>query len=89
MVITDVPPRKSSVDGNEDHKPRLPKSLLFVCGKKSIRSPIAELLARQALPPDIYVASAGVKRGERGPFVDAFLQEEGLALDNRQPRGLE
>jgi len=30
-----------------------------------------------------------VKRGERDPFVDAVLQEEGLSLDNRQPRGLE
>ncbi len=28
-------------------------------------------------------------RGERDPFVDAVLREEGLSLDNRQPRGLE
>lgn len=78
-----------NTDDNEDHKQRLPKSLLFVCGKNAIRSPMAELLARKALPPNIYVASAGVMRGERDPFVDAVLQEEGLSLDNRQPRGLE
>ncbi|WP_454623038.1 arsenate-mycothiol transferase ArsC [Brucella anthropi] len=89
MVITDAPPVNFSADGDEDHKSSLPKSLLFVCGKNAIRSPMAELLARQALPPNIYVASAGVKRGERDPFVDALLQEEGLSLDNRQPRGLE
>jgi protein-tyrosine-phosphatase len=37
----------------------------------------------------MYIASAGVQRGERDPFVDAVLNEEGLSLDNRQPRGLE
>jgi protein-tyrosine-phosphatase len=50
---------------------------------------MAELLARKLLPPNIYVASAGVKRGERDPFVDAVLSEEGLSLDDRQPRGIE
>ncbi|MCI0999635.1 low molecular weight phosphatase family protein [Ochrobactrum soli] len=67
----------------------MPSSLLFVCGKNAIRSPMAELLARKLLPPNIYVASAGVKRGERDPFVDAVLSEEGLSLDDRQPRGIE
>lgn len=66
-----------------------PTSVLFVCGKNAIRSPIAELLARKLLPPNMYIASAGVQRGERDPFVDAVLNEEGLSLDNRQPRGLE
>ena len=66
-----------------------PTSVLFVCGKNEIRSPIAELLARKLLPPNMYIASAGVQRGERDPFVDAVLNEEGLSLDNRQPRGLE
>ncbi|MFQ0815399.1 phosphotyrosine protein phosphatase [Brucella anthropi] len=89
MTVTDASPANVRADDKEDHKPRLPKSLLFVCGKNAIRSPMAELLARKALPPNIYVASAGVKRGERDPFVDAVLQEEGLSLDNRQPRGLE
>ncbi len=66
-----------------------PTSVLFVCGKNSIRSPIAELLARKLLPPNMYIASAGVQRGERDPFVDAVLIEEGLSLDARQPRELE
>lgn len=66
-----------------------PTSVLFVCGKNAIRSPIAELLARKLLPPNMYIASAGVQRGERDPFVDAVLIEENLSLDDRQPRGLE
>lgn len=37
----------------------------------------------------MFIASAGVQRGERDPFVDAVLVEEGLSLDDRQPRGLE
>ncbi|MCX2695651.1 MULTISPECIES: arsenate-mycothiol transferase ArsC [Ochrobactrum] len=66
-----------------------PTSILFVCGKNAIRSPMAELLARKLLSPNMYIASAGVQRGERDPFVDAVLNEEGLSLDDRQPRGLE
>lgn len=78
-----------SADNAVSGKASLPSSLLFVCGKNAIRSPIAELLARKLLPSNIYLASAGVMRGERDPFVDAVLTEEGLSLDNRQPRGLE
>ncbi|ASV86818.1 MULTISPECIES: low molecular weight phosphatase family protein [Ochrobactrum] len=73
----------------ESEAAKRPTSVLFVCGKNSIRSPIAELLARKLLPPNMYIASAGVQRGERDPFVDAVLNEEGLSLDARQPRGLE
>ncbi|MBB5702441.1 protein-tyrosine-phosphatase [Ochrobactrum daejeonense] len=93
MTVADVPAASGAAENEEDLKRRdkrqLPTSLLFVCGKNAIRSPIAELLARRSLPPNIYIASAGVMRGERDPFVDAVLREEGLSLDNRQPRGLE
>jgi protein-tyrosine-phosphatase len=47
---------------------------------------VAELLARQLLPATIYVASAGVRAGERDPFVDSVLAEHGLSLNERQPR---
>nr|WP_245410131.1 low molecular weight phosphatase family protein [Falsochrobactrum shanghaiense] len=76
-------------DDDTQEARKRPTSLLFVCGKNAIRSPMAELLARKLLPPNIYVASAGVKRGERDPFVDAVLSEEDLSLDDRQPRGIE
>ncbi|PSJ60392.1 low molecular weight phosphatase family protein [Pseudaminobacter soli (ex Li et al. 2025)] len=68
---------------------RLPRSILFVCGMNAVRSPMAELLARQVLPKTTFVASAGVRVGERDPFVDAVLAEEGLSLNDRQPRTLE
>lgn len=63
-----------------------PTSVLFMCGMNSVRSPMAELLARRALPASTFVASAGIRAGERDPFVDMVLAEEGLSLHERQPR---
>ncbi|MDN2565800.1 low molecular weight phosphatase family protein [Aquibium sp. A9E412] len=67
----------------------LPRSVLFLCGMNVVRSPMAELLARRVLPRTVFVASAGVRAGERDPFVDAVLAEEGLSLGDRQPQGLD
>lgn len=55
----------------------------------AVRSPMAEQLARKMLPAVTFVASAGVRGGERDPFVDAVLAEEGLSLGERQPRTLD
>jgi protein-tyrosine-phosphatase len=55
----------------------------------AVRSPMAEALARKALPSTIFVASAGVRIGEPDPFVDAVLAEDGLSLDDRLPRTLD
>lgn len=66
--------------------PSLPRSILFVCGANSIRSPIAEAIARSTLPPSTYIASVGVKDGERDPFVDVILAEKGLSLGDRKPQ---
>lgn len=63
--------------------------MLFLCGMNAVRSPIAEILARQALPTTTFVASAGVRAGERDPFVDAVLAEDGLSLEGRQPRTID
>lgn len=54
-----------------------------------VRSPMAEILARRMLPPTTFIASAGVRVGERDPFVDSVLAEEGLSLNDRQPRTME
>jgi len=65
-----------------------PASVLFVCGLNAIRSPIAKALM-QKFYPHIYVASAGVLRGERDPFVSTVIAEEGLSLDAHHPQGIE
>lgn len=55
----------------------------------AIRSPMAEAIARSVLPRDVFIASAGVRVGQRDPFVDAVLAESGLSLGERQPRRLD
>ncbi|TXR48346.1 low molecular weight phosphatase family protein [Phyllobacterium endophyticum] len=70
-------------------KPVLPGAVLFICGLNSIRSPIAETLARSLLPSKVYIASAGVEKGEADPFVDAVLEEVGLKKASAQPRTFE
>lgn len=68
---------------------RRPGSVLFMCGMNAIRSPMAEALAKSMLPSGTYVASAGVKPGERDPFVDVVLDEIGLTIGRHQPHTLE
>jgi protein-tyrosine-phosphatase len=67
----------------------LPSSILFLCGMNAIRSPMAEAITKNLALPGVYVASAGVRHGERDPFVDAVLDEIGLSLGKRQPQTLE
>ena len=66
-----------------------PGSILFLCGMNAVRSPMAEALARTVLARSVFLASAGVRDGERDPFVDAVLDEKGLSLGERRPRRLD
>jgi protein-tyrosine-phosphatase len=68
-----------------DAKVQMPRSILFLCSMNSIRSPMAEAIAKTVLPPNIFVASAGVHKGETDPFVAAILSESGLSSPNRAP----
>ncbi len=60
-----------------------------MCGMNAVRSPMAEALARAMLPASTFLASAGVRAGERDPFVDAVLAESGLALGERPPKTMD
>jgi len=64
-----------------------PSSVLFLCGRNAVRSPIALALARHYFP-DLYIQSAGILPGARDPFVDAVLAEIGLELPDHRPHGL-
>ena len=66
-----------------------PKAVLFMCGMNSIRSPMAEVIAKQVVASGIYIQSAGVRAGERDPFVDAVLDEVGLTLGKHKPRTMD
>ncbi|WP_443216721.1 arsenate-mycothiol transferase ArsC [Rhizobium sp. Root1203] len=66
-----------------------PGAILFMCGMNAIRSPMAEAIARSLLPGNTYIRSAGVRAGERDPFVDVVLEEIGLSLGRHHPHTLE
>ena len=59
-----------------------------MCRMNAVRSPMAETIARSLLP-DTYIASAGIRPGERDPFVDAVLGEVGLSLGRHTPHSLD
>ena len=69
-------------------RPKTPRSALFMCRMNAVRSPMAETIARSLLP-GTYVASAGIRPGERDPFVDAVLGEVGLSLGRHAPHSLD
>lgn len=77
------------VDGPGPVRLKMPGSVLFLCGMNAIRSPMAEILARHILSDTTFVASAGLRAGDRDPFVDAVLEEMGLTLGDRDPHLLE
>jgi len=68
--------------------PRTLRSVLFMCRMNAVRSPMAETIARSLLP-GTYIASAGIRPGERDPFVDAVLGEVGLSLGRHAPHSLD
>lgn len=64
------------------------QSVLFVCAHNSVRSPMAEALARHYFGKSVYVQSAGVRKGERDPFAVAALDEIGIDGSKHKPRTL-
>ncbi len=73
----------------EDPGPgRRVQSVLFVCAWNSVRSPMAESIARHYFGKSIYVQSAGVRKGEADPFMTAVLDEIGIDARKHRPRTL-
>ena len=62
-----------------------PQSVLFACTLNTVRSPMAEALARHYFGREIYFASAGVKRGEPDDFAVAAMEEIGIDLKRHKP----
>ncbi len=76
---------KTGIPSGEAYIKRIPRSILFLCSMNSIRSPMAEAIARSILPREVFIASAGVHKGEPDAFVSAILNESGLSSPNRAP----
>jgi protein-tyrosine-phosphatase len=62
------------------------RSILFACNMNSVRSPMAEALARRHLSARMEVASCGVHEGIIDPFAAEVLEEVGVPRPDRQPR---
>jgi protein-tyrosine-phosphatase len=66
-----------------------PQAVLFACGLNSVRSPMAAGLFKQMIGRSIYVASAGVKKGELDPFAVAVLDDLGIDIAKHRPMTFE
>ena len=56
----------------------LPGSLLFACSENSVRSPMAEALAKRLYGQAAYIDSVGVRASDVDGFVAAALDEVGI-----------
>jgi protein-tyrosine-phosphatase len=66
-----------------------PQAVLFACGMNAVRSPMAAGLFRELFGKSVYVASAGVQKGELDPFVVAVLEEIGIDISRHKPMTFE
>src|SRR3569832_988750 len=66
-----------------------PQAVLFTCGQNAVRSPMAAGLFREMFGKRIYVASAGVQKGELDPFVIAVMNELGIDVSRHKPHTFE
>ena len=73
----------------ETTRSRRVQSVLFVCAWNSVRSPMAEAIARHYFGKSIYVQSAGVRKGETDPFAISALDEIGIDAAKHKPRTLD
>lgn len=64
----------------------LPSAVLFACTQNVIRSVMAAALMRHYYGHKVYVASAGVRPGERDPFVTAVMDEMGIDVGRHRPQ---
>ncbi len=55
----------------------------------TVRSPMAEAIARHYFGRDVYFASAGLKRGEVDPFTVAAMEEIGVDISKHRPHTFE
>ncbi len=56
----------------------LPSSVLFACSQNSVRSPMAEAMAKRLYGQSSYIDSAGVRAMEVDGFAAAVLDEIGI-----------
>ena len=73
----------------EGARPGRPQAVLFACGHNSVRSPMAAGLLKQLFGTTLYVASAGVRKGELDGFSVAAMEEIGIDIAAHRPMTFE
>jgi protein-tyrosine-phosphatase len=63
--------------------------VLFACSMNAIRSPMAAALLQQMVGKRLYIASAGVQKGELDPFAVAVMDEIGIDISRHKPMTFE
>ena len=63
-----------------------PNSVLFACNFNSVRSPMAEGLAKHFFGDMIYIDSAGVRQGEIDSFAIAVCEEMGVDISQHNSK---
>jgi protein-tyrosine-phosphatase len=63
----------------------LPSSVLFACTQNSVRSPMAEAMARRLYGQAVFIDSVGVRASEVDGFAASVLEE--LGIDIRRHEG--
>ena len=67
----------------------LPSAVLFACTQNVVRSVIASAIMKHFYGHKVYVASCGVRPGERDPFVTAAMDEIGIDVGKHRPQGFD
>jgi len=62
------------------------KSVLFACNMNSVRSPMAEAIAKHLHGDWLKVSSCGVYKGAADPFVVMALKEKDIAPPSHEPQ---
>ena len=65
---------------------KLPNSVLFACNYNSVRSPIAEGLAKHLFGDTLYINSAGVRHGEIDSFAVAVCAEINVDISQHKSK---
>lgn len=68
-----------------DEAAKRPQSLLFACTTNTVRSPMAEAIAKHLFGREIYIVSAGVRPIEADHFAIAAMDEIGIDISRHKP----
>jgi protein-tyrosine-phosphatase len=77
------------IPGAPKEPQKRPQSVLFACSMNTVRSPMAESLAKHLFGREIYFQSAGVRTGELDGFAVAAMDELGIDMSRHKPHTFE